>query len=292
MSYPNRDFLVETPWLESNLSNPDLRIIDCRMNFEVDDAGDIQFSSAVDDWASGHIPGAVYVDIREELSLQSSDLPFMLPSADDFAEVMSRLGVEDGVRVVLYDAFYNIWAARLWWMLRAHGFTDAAILNGGLNKWKLENRPLSKAGESRSRASFVARPRDRVFVDKQAVLAAIGDDRTCIVDALYADHYSGETPIWVDRPGHITSAENLPFNEIVNEVTHAYLPPDDLALALEGLGLASDDAVITYCHAGNAASSVAFAVALMGHEQVSIYDGSLREWAADPSLPMQTSVAG
>lgn len=289
MHYPNGQYLVETEWLESNLSDPDLRIIDCRMKVEVDDAGDLRFSSAEDDWASGHIPGAAYVDIREELSLRSTDLPFMLPSADDFAEVMSRLGVEDGVRVVLYDAFYNIWAARMWWMLRAFGFTDAAVLNGGLTKWQLEDRPLSTGDETREAGAFVARPCDRVFVDKHAVLDAIGDDQSCIVDALYADHYTGETPFWVERPGHITSAGNLPFDEIVNEETHAYLPPEELASALENLGLASDDTAITYCHAGNAASSVAFALALMGHDQVSIYDGSLREWAADPTLPMATS---
>lgn len=289
MSYPNKEYLVETAWLDSNLSRPDLRVIDCRMNFTVDESGDIQFSSAKDDWALGHIPGAAYVNIREELSLRSTDLPFMLPAADDFAEVMSRLGVEDGVRVVLYDAFFNIWSARLWWMLRAFGFTEAAVLNGGLTKWKLEDRPLSTADERPARGGLVARPRDRVFVDKQAVLDAIGDDRTHIVDALNTDHYTGESPYWVDRPGHIASAENLPFDEIVNAETHAYLPPEALASVLEKLGLPSDDAVITYCHAGNAASSVAFALAVMGQDQVSIYDGSLREWAADPSLPMQAA---
>lgn len=290
MSYPSRGFIVETGWLESNLSDPDLRIIDCRQNFGMDENGDISFSSAKPDWVSGHIPGAAYVDIREELSDRSTDLPFMLPGAADFTDVMSRVGVEDGVHVVLYDSFFNIWAARLWWMLRAFGFRDAAVLNGGLTKWRLENRPLATEGRTPARSSFVARPDEGVFVGKQAVLAAIDDDETCIVDALQAGHYSGETPVWVDRPGHIESAENLPFDAIVDHETHAYLPPEELAPALEQLGLATDDAVITYCHAGNAASSVAFAMALMGHEHVSIYDASLREWAADPSLPMRSRV--
>lgn len=292
MPYSNPDFLVETDWLESNLSNPTLRIIDCRVNFSVNDAGDIEFFTGEDDWISGHIPGAAYVNIGEELSLKSSDFPFMLPFTDQFAEVMSRLGVEDGTRVVLYDEFFNIWAARMWWMLRAFGFTNAAILNGGLNKWKLEDRPLSAGREAQSAGSFTARPQGRFFVDKYAVLSAISDDQTCIVDALPADQYSGEAPVWVDRPGHIASARNLPFNEIVDQETQAYLPPDELASALENLGVDANNSVITYCHAGNAASSVAFAMALMGNDQVSIYDASLREWAADPELPMQCPATG
>jgi len=292
MGYPNNHYLVETNWLESNLSQPDLVIIDCRINFTLDENNDVQFSSGEDDWASGHIPGAVHVNIRDELSMRDSNLPFMLPPADHFAEVMSRLGVEDGKNVVLYDAFYNIWAARLWWMLRTFGFTNAAVLNGGLNKWKLENRPLATDSKKPTGGTFVPRPVDGLFVDKHAVLSAINDSHTCIVDALNADHYTGENPAWVDRPGHIESARNLPFNGIVNEETHAYMPPDELGEALGQLGLGAEDGVITYCHAGNAASSVAFAFALMGHDRVSIYDASLREWSADPELPMQSEYLG
>ena len=290
MSYPNPEFLVETDWLESHLSAPDIRIIDCRINFSMDEAGDIQFTSGREDWAGGHIPGAVHVNIYEDLSRKDHELPFMLPGEEQFSAVMSRLGVGDGVRVVLYDAFYNIWAARLWWMLRTFGFTDAAVLNGGLNKWTMENRPLSTDSEAPAPAQFAANPVDQIFVGKEAVQSAIDDDHTCIVDALYPEHYSGESPSWVARPGHIKSARNLSFNSVVDEETHAYLPPEDLALALERLGLGSEDGVITYCHAGNAASSVAFAAALMGRKRVSIYDGSLREWAADPTLPMNSAL--
>ncbi len=292
MTYPNPDFVVEADWLHANLQAPDLRIIDCRINFTMDEAGDIQFTSGRNDWASGHIPGAVHVNIYEELSDKEHDLPFMLPPADQFSSVMSALGVGDNTRVVLYDGFYNIWAARLWWMLRAFGCTDAAVLNGGLNKWTMENRPLTTETDMPAPAQFTARPADQVFVGKEAVQAAIDDNSTCIVDALYPEHYSGESPSWVARPGHIESARNLPFNTVVDEATHAYLAPSELASVLDALGLGSDDGVITYCHAGNAASSVAFAATLMGRKRVSIYDGSLREWAADPALPMRSDVNG
>lgn len=290
MDYPRSDFIIETDELQAILADANLRIIDCRIHFGVDDAGDIFFTSAEEDWAAEHIPGATHVHIAEALSDRSSDLPFMLPSAEDFTAVMSRLGVGDGKRVVLYDGFYNIWAARVWWMLRAYGYTNAAVLNGGFQKWKQEKRPVVEGRETPRAATFRAEPTSRVFVDKQAVLSAIAEKSTCLVDALPADQYSGESPVWVHRPGHIKSAANIPFNSIVDEQTHAYLPAEQLAEELATLGLASNDAVVTYCHAGNAASSVAFAMALMGNERVSIYDGSLREWTADPDLPMETSV--
>lgn len=119
---------------------------------------------------------------------------------------------------------------------------------------------------------------------------ALGDDETRIVDPLYADNHTGETPVWVDRLGHTQSTENLPFDEIMSVETHTYLPADELAEAPEELEL-GPGGVITYCHAGNAANSVPFLLALMGHEHVSIYDGSLREGSADPSLPIESSVA-
>jgi thiosulfate/3-mercaptopyruvate sulfurtransferase len=290
VDYPKTEYIVDTAWLDSNLSNPSLRVIDCRLNFVIDDANDVQFSSAENDWANEHIPGAIYINIGEELSQKSSEFPFMLPSADKFADVMSRLGVKDGTKVVLYDEFFNIWAARLWWMLRAFGFSNAAVLNGGLNKWKSENRPMSSEAEVTAKGSFSPRPEDGIFVDKQAVLSALADGQTCIIDALNAEHYTGEAPVWVDRPGHIQNAKNLPFNKIVDEDTHTFLSATDLSSALQSLGVDLNTPVITYCHAGNAASSVAFAMALMGHDQVSIYDASLREWAADPELPMDTLV--
>lgn len=289
MQYPEQDYIVEARWLSENLTDPQLRIIDCRINFGLDESGDIVFTSARPDWLSGHVPGSLHVHIVDDLSDRSSDLPFMLPSARDFARSMSNLGVEDGTRVVLYDAFYNIWAARVWWMLRAFGFTNAAVLNGGFSKWTSEGLPLATGEETRPSGSFVANPREGFFVDKQAVLKAIGDSHSCLVDALNADHFTGENPLWVDRPGHIETASNLPYNRIVDPDSHAYLPADELADAITELGLDSGQAAITYCHAGNAASSVAFALALMGHENVAIYDASLREWAADPSLPMQLS---
>lgn len=291
MTYPNGNFLVETGWLAEHLGDPELRVIDCRTSLAITDDGEVKFSSAQDEWMAGHIPGAVHVDIRTQLSDQQAEFPFMRPSADQFAAVMSGLGVSDDKRVILYDEFYNIWSARLWWLLRSFGFSNAAILNGGLTKWKLEDRALATGREMVEPANFSAQPDETIFVGQDRILDAIDDADTQIVDALPTDHYSGKSPFWVHRPGHIPTAENLAYSAVVDPESHAYLPPDDLARAIGELRDDRNGSAITYCHAGNAASSVAFALALMGHENVAIYDASLREWAADDSLPMELSPA-
>jgi SAM-dependent methyltransferase len=124
-----------------------------------------------------------FADVQEELSDKSSRLRFMMPPIEQLAEVMGRHGVGDGVQVVLYDRFFNMWAARVWWMLRAAGF-DAAVLDGGFPKWKLEGRPVATDDGVRLARQFTARPRPELFTDKADVLAALGKDRVSVVCAL------------------------------------------------------------------------------------------------------------
>ena len=141
---------------------------------------------------------------------------------------MSRHGVGDGTRVVLYDGFMNMWAARLWWMLRAYGFDEAAVLNGGWHKWKTEGRQASSDVPKPPKATFkVVRRRD-CFVGSQEVLRGIGDSGTCLVDALTPEHYAGQTSFY-GRAGHIKSAVNVPFLSVVDPETQAYLAPTPCA---------------------------------------------------------------
>jgi thiosulfate/3-mercaptopyruvate sulfurtransferase len=145
MSFVNRQYLVETDWLASHLNDPDLRIADCTQYLpNYGDKVEITTVSGRENYTKGHIPGAVYVDLLGELTDHTKQGAYApMPSADQFAAVMSRIGIGDGTRAVLYDDFLGMWAARIWWMLRAFGFDDAAVLNGGLPKWKAEGRPLS-----------------------------------------------------------------------------------------------------------------------------------------------------
>jgi thiosulfate/3-mercaptopyruvate sulfurtransferase len=204
------------------------------------------------------------------------------------AASMARLGVGEGTRVVLYDRAVNMWAARVWWMLRAVGFDQAAVLNGGWKKWTLEGRPTSTAPCAHPPARFVARPRPELFVGKGAVLAGLGERATCVINALSEEQHRGTGGVAYGRPGRIAGSGNVPARSLVDPATHAYLAPDVLRKQFADAGALEAGRVITYCGGGIAASSDAFVLTLLGHDQVSVYDASLSEWARDPSLPMQT----
>ena len=285
------DKLVQPDWLEENLAAPDLRILDCSVVFERID-GVLNIESARERWNQEHIPGSVHVDLMSELSDETSELGFMMPSNQQIVSVMRRVGVGEGTRVVLYDFDKNMWAARVWWMLHSLGFDSAGILDGGLRRWKAQGRSVSnEPAPQHPEATFVVRPRPGIFVGKDEVLAAIGDDDVAIVDALPPAFYSGSVNEY-GRRGHIPTAVNVPAGYLADHRTHAYAEPDELrrlaAPALEsGTGK-----TITYCGGGISAASTAFALSLLGVEQLSIYDGSMGEWAGDPSLPLEVSPAG
>jgi thiosulfate/3-mercaptopyruvate sulfurtransferase len=287
MTYANPHLLVETEWLEAHLGDADLRILDCRIDMLPAEGGGLRFVPATNAWEEEHIPGATFVDFHEDLSDREHKLLFMLPSAQQFAEVMSRHGVGDGTRVVLYDGFMNAWAARFWWMLRTYGFDEAAVLNGGWHKWKKEGRQTSSELPKPPVARFEPMPRPDCFVTSQEVLRGIDDPGTCLVDALTPDHYAGQVSFY-SRPGHIKSAVNVPFVSVVDSETQAYLPADTLRSQLERVGAMTAPRVVTYCGSGIAASSIAFSLALLGHDDVAVYDGSLSEWTTDRNLPMET----
>lgn len=278
--------LVETDWLEAHLDDPDLRILDCTVFLRPVDGG-VRPESGRAAWAEGHIPGSGFADLLEDLSDRNSALPITMPPAEQFAEAMGRYGVGDGTRVVLYDASVNTWAARVWWMLRAFGFDDAAVLNGGWRKWTAERRPVSTAPPGYPPSTFTARPRARHIVRKEDVLAAMNDPQTALVNALSAAEHAGKETR-VPRPGRIPGSVNVPAGSLLDADSNAYLPPDELRARFSAAGALDRQRVITYCGGGIAACSDAFALALLGVDDVAVYDGSLVEWASDPSLPLET----
>ena len=209
-----------------------------------------------------------------------------MPPVEQFTAAMSRYGVGDGVRVVLYDNQLNIWATRVWWMLRSMGFDAAAVLNGGWHKWTQEERAVSTERADIPPATFVARPRPSLFADKDTVLGAIGQSEFNMVSALTPEMHAGEGLDVVQR-GHITSSTCVGFNVVLNLETMAYLPVEELRQKFDAAGASADKQVITYCGTGIAATSDAFALDLLGRENVAVYDGSLEEWSADPNLPME-----
>ncbi len=280
--------LIDPTWLADHLADPDLRILDATVQI----TPDFQITSGRERWREAHVPGAAFADLLELSSPNAPAFTFTWPDADWFAEKMGRLGVGPGTRVVLYDARENMWAARLFWMLRAFGFDDVGILDGGWTSWPQENRPVCSKPCSYREATFVARPREGLVVSKREVLAAIGDPSTVIVSALGRRSHRGEINEY-GRPGHIPGAKNVSAWRIIDRATQRYRPVSELrALFGEVLGA---ERVITYCGAGAAGASDAFALSLLGHPRVALYPGGLLEWCADPAMPMETgegSIAG
>ena len=288
----NPQYLVETEWLAAHLADPELRVFDCTTYLDPDPVKIFVARSGRPEWEQGHIPGAGHLDLQGELSDASSPLRFTMPSAEQFAAALSRHGVGEGTRVVLYSAGSVIWAARIWWMLRAFGFDNAAILNGGIDKWKAEGRPLSTETPRPAPARFVAHPRPEMIATKSQVAAAIADPRVRTVNALTAKQHTGEGGVHYGRPGRIAGSVNVPAHRLVDGESKVFLPAGELAAMFAETGADRADKVITYCGGGIAASADAFVLALLGHDNVALYDGSLSEWVKDPAAPMETGPAG
>jgi thiosulfate/3-mercaptopyruvate sulfurtransferase len=286
--FAHPEFLVDTETLERRLGDPSLRVFDCTTHLIPDPKVTYQVVPGRADFEKGHIPGAQFVDLQGDLSDNSHRFRFMLPSAAAFAAAMSRFGVGEGTQVVLYSTANPWWATRVWWLLRVFGFDDAAVLDGGWQKWAREGRPVETGPATpRPHGHFPVREQRPLMVGKDEVLHAIGDGAVCTVNALSPEQHAGSGGNSYGRPGRIAGSVNLPAAHLIDPETNEFLPPSELRRRFEAVG-AFDKAVITYCGGGIAASADALALVLLGHPAVKLYDASLGEWAADPSLPMET----
>jgi thiosulfate/3-mercaptopyruvate sulfurtransferase len=288
--FAHPEFLIETDALERRLGDPDLRILDCTTHLIPDPKITYQVVPGRADFEKGHIPSAQFVDLPDDLSDKNHRLRFMLPAAEAFAAAMSRFGVSEGTRVVLllYSTANPWWATRVWWMLRVFGFDNAAVLNGGWQKWSREGRPVETGpAKPPPPAHFVVREQRPLMVGKEEVLQAMGDDGACTINALLPEQHAGTGGNTYGRPGRIKGSVNLPAAHLIDPETNEFLPPTELRKRFEAIG-AFDQRVITYCGGGIAASADALALVMLGHPEVRLYDASMSEWATDPSLPMET----
>jgi thiosulfate/3-mercaptopyruvate sulfurtransferase len=285
-SLPGR--LVSTDWLRQHLREPDLRLYDCTTHLVPDPVTTFRAESGREDWAKAHVPGAAYLDLRDDLSDPTSRLRFAFPAPERFAAALSAAGVGPDARVVLYSAKSNIWATRVWWMLRAFGFDDVAVLDGGWEKWTMDGGETCATPCGYETATFVARPRAALLANKDDVAAVIGDAGACTINALSAAQHRGDGGVHYGRPGRIAGSVNVPFVDLIDRQTNAFLPVDRLRARLADAGALDAPRIITYCGGGIAATSVALVLAALGYDRVKVYDNSLTEWAADPQLPMAT----
>jgi thiosulfate/3-mercaptopyruvate sulfurtransferase len=269
--------LVSTEWLQGELGAPDLRVIDA--SYFLDDR------DARAEYEAGHIPGAVYLDI-EDVSDRDAASPHMLPPEHLFASRMQSLGLRDGHRFVVYDNSPLHSAARIWWMLRAFGAHYVALLDGGMQKWKAEGRPVESGRVQHRHGHFTPSLDARVAADKAFVRSILGSGDHEIVDARSAGRFAGDEP--EPRPGvasgHIPGSRNLPQGKLFNP-DNSWKKGDSLREAFTAAGVDLAKPMVTSCGSGITAAVLLFGAHLLGKDDVLLYDGSWSEWGADPETP-------
>jgi thiosulfate/3-mercaptopyruvate sulfurtransferase len=282
--------LVSTAWLAAHLSDPDLRVFECTTYLRPAEPGaDVPYHPEAGraDYERGHIPGAGFLDLPGELSRRDAPVHFMMLPPEEFAAVMARHGVGEGTRVVLYSRDRIMWATRVWWMLRVMGFDDAAVLDGGFEKWQAEGRPVSADPAVYAAATFIASPRPELMVDKDAVLAALEDPGTRLINTLSEADFAGEEPSRYGRPGRIPGSASLPWPGMTEPDGDVFIGLEDAAARLAALGAPEAERIVCYCGGGISATMGLFLLHRLGYANLALYDASMAEWARDESLPIE-----
>jgi thiosulfate/3-mercaptopyruvate sulfurtransferase len=278
--------LVSTEWLEARLGDPGLRVVDG--SWYLPGSG----RDAAAEYAAGHIPGAVFFDL-DASSDPASPLPHMLPDADHFARRMAELGLSDGDDLVVYDGSgVNLSAPRVWWTFRTFGHERAAVLDGGMSRWRRQGRPVEAGVVSLPAGRFTARLDRARLRDLAAVRANLGSVAEQVVDMRSTGRFAGTEPEPRAglRGGHIPGSLNLPFNELVS-ADGTLLPLSELRHRMALAGVDPARALIATCGSGTSACALIHALHVLGYDQAALYDGAWTEWGGREDTPVATGPA-
>ena len=284
-------FLVETSWLAEHLDEPQLRIVDMRgyvRSVVRDGVQDAEYVGAREEYEQGHIHGAVYIDWSRDIIDPNDPVEAQIASPERFAELLGRLGIGDEHLVVAYDAHpTSQFATRLWWALNYYGHSDVVVLNGGLNKWLRENRPLDTDIPAYPAAAFTPVAQPQLRATAEDVLSFIGQQGVRLVDARERGQYTGELIRGHSRPGHIPTALNLPREEVIDPATGTFRSNEELAQIFSSAGVMPEERIVAYCNGGVAATTLLFSLAMLGYPNLTNYDGSWNEWGKRQDLPTE-----
>ncbi len=251
--------------------------------------GDYRITSGESRWLAGHIPGARFADLLGNLSAHNAPYHFAVPDPQTLAQALRSLGVDDDKRVVVYDSESGFWAARLWWMLRSLGL-QAAVLDGGFSQWRLEGQAVeSGAVAPMPGRALTVRVYPNAWVSRAQVESIVSGEKSgTLICALSREYFDGTALTRYARRGHIPGSRNFPARDLFSG-DGRYLGTAELAPRAAPVLTDAARPLVLYCGGGISAAADALALTLLGETQISIYDGSLEEWAKDPNLPLMTA---
>ena len=274
--------LVSSGELAAHLRDQDVLVCDCRF------AGDADASSEL--YASGHVPGAIHVYWLDDLSTADTTVTTFLPSAEEATDRLGRLGITHDKSVVAYSDGGNLYASRLWHALTHYGHDRVALLDGGIEKWKAEGRPLEHDTVDRLPARFEARQSGWMHgIGAKEILRRLQDRELRLLDVRGPAEFSGDQ-LRAARGGHIPGAIPWPWEENLRP-DGTMRDPGEIRARAEAAGLAPEHELVTYCQGGVRAAHSALALHIAGYPRVRVYDGSWAEWGNDHALPTEGAVA-
>jgi thiosulfate/3-mercaptopyruvate sulfurtransferase len=273
--------LVTPEWLAPRIGDRRTVVVDVRWY--------LQGKRGIDEYRAGHLPGAHFLDV--DLDLSSAPGPgrpgrHPLPSPEMFAAALARIGVREESIVVAYDDAGGAQAARLWWLLRYFGHDIARVLDGGIQAWVASGRALETTTPAPAEAAplkLVART--HMVVDRARVREMTEHKQGVLLDARAAERYEGKVEPIEARPGHIPGAKNAPFAANLTGPGGRFRSESELARHYAAFGVAQNAPVVAYCGSGVTACHDLLALAVAGHPNALLYEGSWSEWAGDSTLP-------
>ncbi len=271
--------LIDAQTLHDRLKDENLRVVDTRFALQAPDAGREAYAYA-------HLPGAVYFDLDKDLSSppQQHGGRHPLPDMAAFADRLAAAGVSNSSFVVVYDDQANVFAGRLWWLLRYAGHDRVAVLDGGLSAWTEAGFETTSEVSNYEKGVFTLDLRPEMLADMDFVRRNLDNPNVLLVDARGADRYRGEGETMDPKGGHIPGALSLPYTD--NLDGKRYKPAADLKTKFEDLGLTEADEVVVYCGSGVSASHDLIALEEAGVKNAKLYVGSWSDWSSYPHNPV------
>jgi thiosulfate/3-mercaptopyruvate sulfurtransferase len=276
--------VVSSEWLANELGASDLKVIDASFYLPA------QGRNADAEYLAGHIPGAIRFD-HDKVADHSTGLPHMVPAPDLFAEAVGKMGIRETDRIVVYDGPGIFSAPRGWWLFRIMGAENVFVLDGGLDGWKAEGRPLETETPAPSTTTFKTDLRLDKVINFREMLSIVVDGKRQIADARSAGRFAAtelETRPGL-RSGHMPGARSLPSGTFSVNGKLRSLP--ELRQAIEDAGIDFGQPVVTTCGSGITAAIITLALESLGHEDNALYDGSWTEWGGRDDAPVVTGPA-